>query len=94
MERGACRLAETQRVTTYFQSWNLFVWPLLDACIPNAHMNVTAESVMAAWEQRRVVTGLCMAHERVRLRFFQAIFSPLVACAVLPVDTSPEVVAN
>jgi tryptophanase len=57
-------------------------------------MDVTAESVMAVWEQRRAVTGLRMTYEPVRLRFFQAIFSPLVGCTVLPVDASPEVVAN
>ena len=42
-----------------------------------AHMDVTAESVLAAWEQRAKVTGLKLVYEPKYLRFFQARFECL-----------------
>jgi tyrosine phenol-lyase len=42
-----------------------------------AHMDVTAESVLAVWEQRKKVRGLEMVYEPKYLRFFQARFKPL-----------------
>jgi tyrosine phenol-lyase len=39
-----------------------------------AHMDVTAESVLAVWEQRSKSRGLKMVHEPKYLRFFQARF--------------------
>jgi tyrosine phenol-lyase len=42
-----------------------------------AHMDVTAESVLAVWDQRARVRGLKMVHEPKYLRFFQARFEPL-----------------
>ncbi len=42
-----------------------------------AHMDVTAESVLAVWDQRASVRGLEMIHEPKYLRFFQARFRPL-----------------
>jgi tyrosine phenol-lyase len=42
-----------------------------------AHMDVTAESVLAVWEQRKKVRGLKMVHEPKYLRFFQARFERL-----------------
>jgi tyrosine phenol-lyase len=42
-----------------------------------AHMDVTAESVLCVFEQRQSVTGLRMVHEPKHLRFFQARFEPM-----------------
>lgn len=42
-----------------------------------AHMDVTAESVLAVWQQRKKVRGLKMVYEPKYLRFFQARFKPL-----------------
>ena len=42
-----------------------------------AHMDVTAESVLAVWDQRKRVRGLKMVHEPKYLRFFQARFERL-----------------
>jgi len=43
-----------------------------------AHMDVTAESVLAVWDQRKKARGLKMVYEPKYLRFFQARFQPLV----------------
>jgi tyrosine phenol-lyase len=40
-------------------------------------MDVTAESVVAVWEQRQKATGLRMIYEPKYLRFFQARFERL-----------------
>ena len=42
-----------------------------------AHMDVTAESVLAVWDQRHNARGLNMVYEPKYLRFFQARFDPL-----------------
>jgi tyrosine phenol-lyase len=42
-----------------------------------AHMDVTAESVLAVWDQREKARGLKMVHEPKYLRFFQARFERL-----------------
>ena len=42
-----------------------------------AHMDVTAESVLAVWDERHRAKGLRMVHEPKYLRFFQARFEPL-----------------
>ncbi|MBN2472723.1 MAG: tyrosine phenol-lyase [Anaerolineae bacterium] len=42
-----------------------------------AHMDVTAEAVMAVFDKRESTTGLKMVYEPAYLRFFQARFEPL-----------------
>jgi tyrosine phenol-lyase len=42
-----------------------------------AHMDVTAESVLAVWDQRKKARGLKLTYEPKYLRFFQARFEPL-----------------
>ncbi|HKI44409.1 MAG TPA: beta-eliminating lyase-related protein, partial [Balneolales bacterium] len=42
-----------------------------------AHMDVTAESVLAVYENRRKIKGLKMVYEPKQLRFFQARFERL-----------------
>ncbi len=94
MERGAVSAGRDAEGHNIFPKLELVRLTIPRRVYTQAHMDVTAESVLAVWEQRRAVTGLRMTYEPVRLRFFQAFFSPLVGCTVLPVDTSPEVVAN
>jgi tyrosine phenol-lyase len=42
-----------------------------------AHMDVTAESIVEVFESREAITGLRMTYEPAQLRFFQARFEPL-----------------
>jgi len=42
-----------------------------------AHMDVTAESIVEVYEHRDEITGLRMVYEPPQLRFFQARFEPL-----------------
>ncbi len=42
-----------------------------------AHMDVVAEAVKAAYDERNKVQGLCMVYEPKYLRFFQARFEPV-----------------
>jgi tyrosine phenol-lyase len=44
-----------------------------------AHIDVTAESVIEVFERRAEIRGLRMVHEPASLRFFQARFEPLAA---------------
>ena len=44
-----------------------------------AHMDVTAESIVEVYEHRDTITGLRMVYEPAQLRFFQARFEPLSA---------------
>jgi tyrosine phenol-lyase len=53
-----------------------------------AHMDVTAESVIALHEQRDDVVGLRFTYEPRRLRFFQARLRPVSGDGVLPVRTA------
>ena len=43
-----------------------------------AHMDVTAESIVEVYDHRDAITGLRMVYEPRDLRFFQARFEPLV----------------
>ena len=47
-----------------------------------AHMDVTAESVIALYEQRDRITGLQFTFEPEYLRFFQARFAPVVGSGI------------
>ena len=48
-----------------------------------AHMDVTAESVMAVWARRERVSGLRFTFEPEYLRFFQATFAPMAGSRIL-----------
>ena len=54
-----------------------------------AHMDVTAESVIDLWEKRDRIHGLEFTYEPERLRFFQARFAPVGAARVLG-DAGPQ----
>ncbi len=49
-----------------------------------AHMDVTAESVMAVWDQRDQVVGLEFTYEPEVLRFFQGRFRPVAPSPLFP----------
>jgi len=49
-----------------------------------AHMDVTAESIMDLFARRESITGMRMIYEPKYLRFFQARFEPLVPAAAAP----------
>ncbi|MCB9852192.1 MAG: tyrosine phenol-lyase [Phycisphaerales bacterium] len=53
-----------------------------------AHMDVTAESVMSLWDDREKIVGLELTYEPKHLRFFQARFAPINADRVLNTDVS------
>jgi tyrosine phenol-lyase len=48
-----------------------------------AHMDVTAESILELWEKRESICGLRMTYEPKHLRFFQAKFEPVSGRKVL-----------
>ncbi len=54
-----------------------------------AHMDVTAESVIDLWDKRDRIRGLAFTYEPERLRFFQARFSPVGGAKVLD-DTEAQ----
>ena len=51
-----------------------------------AHMDVTAESILSVYEERDRVGGLKMVYEPKYLRFFQARFTPVAAVPSKQVD--------
>ena len=57
-----------------------------------AHMDVTAEAVIALFEQRERIGGLEFTFEPKRLRFFQARFQPVVGATVMA-EKGEEMVA-
>jgi len=52
-----------------------------------AHMDVTAESIIDLWEKRDRICGLEFAYEPQNLRFFRARFQPVYGTRVLQDDT-------
>ncbi len=80
MERGAVsagRDAETGE--NHLPSLELVRLTIPRRVYTQAHMDVTAESVIAVWEEAETATGLKMVYEPQYLRFFQAKFERLVA---------------
>jgi tyrosine phenol-lyase len=55
-----------------------------------AHMDVTAESVIAVYEDREKVGGLRFTYEPEYLRFFQARFEPVVGASILAGHSEDE----
>ncbi len=55
-----------------------------------AHMDVTAESVIALYEARHEINGLRFTYEPEHLRFFQARFEPVSAAGLFSDDSRPE----
>ena len=59
-----------------------------------AHMDVTAESVIDLWQKRHQIVGLRMTHEPEHLRFFQARFAPVRGAKVLDDDVDSRLFLN
>jgi len=55
-----------------------------------AHMDVTAESIIDLWDKRESVAGLQFTHEPKQLRFFQARFRPIGRDSILVDGQSSE----
>jgi len=53
-----------------------------------AHMDVTAESILELFEHRKSIVGLRFVYEPKRLRFFQARFEPVDGLAVLKTEVA------
>ena len=84
MERGgvsAGRDSETGR--NIFPPLELVRLTIPRRVYTQAHMDVTAESVIALAEQRDRIVGLKFVHEPKYLRFFQARFAPVEGKSVL-----------
>ncbi len=84
MERGAVsagRDPETGR--NLFPNLELVRLTLPRRVYTQAHMDVTAESVITLFENREQIVGLRFTHEPKYLRFFQARFEPVEGARVL-----------
>jgi tyrosine phenol-lyase len=55
-----------------------------------AHMDVTAESVLEVFARRDRVVGLRFTYEPEYLRFFQARFSPVVGAGIFSSRSAPS----
>ena len=77
MERGIVS-AGRDKVTGdhYYPKLELVRLTIPRRVYTQAHMDVTAESVLAVWDARQQARGLNMVHEPKYLRFFQARFEP------------------
>jgi tyrosine phenol-lyase len=80
MERGIVSAGRNRQTGDhYYPKLELVRLTIPRRVYTQAHMDVTAESVLAVWEQRESARGLAMVHEPKYLRFFQARFEPLPA---------------
>jgi tyrosine phenol-lyase len=78
MERGAVSAGRDAKTgEERFPSLELVRLTLPRRVYTQAHMDVTAESVLAVYEQRTRARGLKMVYEPKYLRFFQARFEPV-----------------
>ena len=84
MERGGVS-AGRDRVTgkNLFPKLELVRLTLPRRVYTQAHMDVTAESVIELYQNRSKIVGLRFAHEPKHLRFFQARFEPVQGARVL-----------
>lgn len=90
MERGAVsagRDPDTGR--NIFPSLELVRLTIPRRVYTQAHMDVTAESVIALMESADQVVGVQFTHEPKYLRFFQSRFAPVVGSRVLRTRTAP-----
>jgi tyrosine phenol-lyase len=80
MERGAVSAGRNAKTgKNYFPRLELVRLTLPRRVYTQAHMDVTAESVVAVYEKREQVSGLSFTYEPNILRFFQARFAPVGA---------------
>ncbi len=79
MERGAVSAGRSPDGAEIFPKLELVRLTIPRRVYTQAHMDVTAESIIEVFEHRSEIQGLRMVHEPKRLRFFQARFEPIVA---------------
>ncbi len=78
MERGAVSAGRDPATgTERFPALELLRLTIPRRVYTQAHMDVTAESVIAVWARREQVSGLSFTYEPEHLRFFQARFAPV-----------------
>jgi tyrosine phenol-lyase len=78
MERGAVSAGRDHETgENLYPSLELVRLTIPRRVYTQAHMDVTAESVIALYENREKVVGLRFTHEPKQLRFFQARFEPV-----------------
>ncbi|MBX3404073.1 MAG: tyrosine phenol-lyase [Phycisphaeraceae bacterium] len=91
MERGAVSAGrDPDTGENIFPSLELVRLTIPRRVYTQAHMDVTAESVIALMESAHAVVGLKFTHEPKYLRFFQSRFAPVVGSRVLrTLETAP-----
>ena len=78
MERGIVSAGRNPKTGDhYYPKLELVRLTIPRRVYTQAHMDVTAESIEAVYEERKKITGLKMVHEPKSLRFFQARFELL-----------------
>lgn len=83
MERGAVSAGRDPRThENRYPALELVRLTIPRRVYTQAHMDVTAESVMAVYDRRERVRGLKFTYEPEYLRFFQAKFAPMVGNAI------------
>ncbi len=95
MERGvvsAGRDAKTGR--NHLPKLELLRLTLPRRVYTQAHMDVTAESIIDLWHKRESIGGLEFTHEPKYLRFFQARFKPACGDRLLPEHPGDESVSS
>ncbi|MCL4743351.1 MAG: tyrosine phenol-lyase [Phycisphaerales bacterium] len=84
MERGAVSSGRNPDTgENIFPSLELIRLTIPRRVYTQAHMDVTAESVIELFEHRDRIVGLRFTHEPEYLRFFQARFQPVIGSSVL-----------
>jgi tyrosine phenol-lyase len=84
MERGGVSAGrDAQTGENLFPALELVRLTIPRRVYTQAHMDVTAESVIALYENREKIVGLRFTHEPKHLRFFQARFEPVQGELVL-----------
>jgi len=94
MERGAVSAGRDQATgQNRLPSLELLRLTLPRRVYTQAHMDVTAESIIDLWDKRERITGLQFTYEPQHLRFFQARFQP-VGCSKVLADEPDQRPAN
>jgi tyrosine phenol-lyase len=91
MERGAVSAGRDHATgENHFPKLELVRLTIPRRVYTQAHMDVTAESVIALHEMREQVNGLRFTYEPRRLRFFQAKFEPVSPAGLFTTAERPE----
>jgi tyrosine phenol-lyase len=83
MERGAVSCGRDENGQNVYPSLELVRLTVPRRVYTQAHMDVTAESIIDLYEERERIVGLRFTHEPKVLRFFQSRFAPVVGETVV-----------